>query len=144
MTIIQVVFGLACGSTLAARAKASSAIRPRASLWMTWAVTPTVPGGPSGRRCPTPNRWISIGMVSGPLLPGPAPSLLPSAAAASDGRLRIGELLLGEVALAGQPLLVRPLDRREADEADPDERPDADDLGQQHDEEVEDEERLDE
>ena len=29
---------------------------------MTWPVTPVVPGGPSGRRWPTPNRRTSIGI----------------------------------------------------------------------------------
>ena len=45
-----VVFGLACGSMRAPRAKASSVTAPRPSQWIGWPVTPTVPGGPSGRR----------------------------------------------------------------------------------------------
>ena len=64
MTTSQVVLGLACGSIAAPRAKASSVTAPRASLWMVCPVTPLVPGGPSGRRCPTPNRRISIGMAA--------------------------------------------------------------------------------
>ena len=58
----QVVFGFACGSIRPFRAKASSLIMPRPSLWITWPVTPVVPGGPSLRRWPTPNRRTSIGM----------------------------------------------------------------------------------
>ena len=42
----QVVFGFACGSIRPFRANASSLITPRPSLWMTWPVTPVVPGGP--------------------------------------------------------------------------------------------------
>ena len=34
---------------------------PDGSLRMTWPPMPVVPGGPSGRRCPTPNRLTSIG-----------------------------------------------------------------------------------
>ena len=34
---------------------------PDDSLRMTWPSMPVVPGGPSGRRCPTPNRLTSIG-----------------------------------------------------------------------------------
>ena len=64
MTMNQVVFGLACGSMRAPRAKASSETTPRASAWMAWPVTPVVPGGPSGRRWPTPKRRISIGIAS--------------------------------------------------------------------------------
>ncbi len=50
ITMNQVVFGLECGSIRPFRANASSLITPRASLWMTWPLTPVVPGGPSGRR----------------------------------------------------------------------------------------------
>jgi hypothetical protein len=67
MTTNQVVFGFECGPILPLRAKASSLMRPRASLWMTRPSTPSVPGGPSGRRCPTPKRRISIGLsAAGP------------------------------------------------------------------------------
>ena len=30
---------------------------------MSWLLTPTLPGGPSGRRWPTPKRATSIGMT---------------------------------------------------------------------------------
>ena len=56
----QALFGLECRSMEARRANASSATRPRASAWITWDATPVVPSGPSGRRCPTPKRRISI------------------------------------------------------------------------------------
>ena len=46
------------------RANASSDTIPRPSEWMTWPVSPTEPGGPSGRRWPTPKRRISIGTRS--------------------------------------------------------------------------------
>ena len=62
----HVVFGFECGSILPLRANASSLIIPRASLWMTWPLTPVVPGGPSGRRWPTPNRRTSIGIGRSP------------------------------------------------------------------------------
>ena len=57
--------------------------------------------------------------------------------------LGIGEPLLREVALAGEPRLVGGEGRREAQEADPDQRAEPDDLGQQHQEVVEHEERFD-
>ena len=63
MTTIHVVFGLECGSTRASRANATSLIVPRPSEWRSWLLTPTVPGGPSGRRWPTPKRATSIGMT---------------------------------------------------------------------------------
>ena len=46
------------------RSNASSAIRPRASWWITVPVTPRVPGGPSGRRCPGPKRRMSMAQPS--------------------------------------------------------------------------------
>ena len=139
------MFGLACGSMRAPRAKASSVIAPRPSEWMGWPVTPVVPGGPSGRRWPTPKRRISIGIAVGSAVApvSVAGGAVAATAAATDGRLRVGELLLREVALAGQPLLVRAQDRREPEEPDPDERAEADDLRREHEDEVEDEERLD-
>ena len=49
------------------------AITPAASVWMTWPAMPVVPGGPSGRRWPTPNRRTSIGIgVASAALAGPA------------------------------------------------------------------------
>jgi hypothetical protein len=45
----QVELGLVCGSMRAFRSIASSAIVPRASLWMTWDDTPLVPGPPLRR-----------------------------------------------------------------------------------------------
>ncbi len=58
----QVVLGLSWGVMEPPVAKASSETSPRPSLWMTCPVSPTVPGGPSGRRCPTPKRRTSIGI----------------------------------------------------------------------------------
>ena len=60
MTMNQVVLGFEWGSIRAFRANASSLTTPRPSVWMTWPVSPTVPGGPSGRRLPDPEPPISI------------------------------------------------------------------------------------
>src|SRR4029078_12846506 len=101
ITMNQEVFGLECGSIAAPRANAISLIAPRASEWMSWPVTPVVPGGPSARRWPTPNRRTSIGIEL-----AAAAALAPRHPAASDPALRVGDLLLRVVALAGEPLLV--------------------------------------
>src|SRR4029079_12138981 len=107
ITMNQEGFGLECGSIAAPRANAISLIAPRASEWMSWPVTPVVPGGPSARRWPTPNRRTSLGMG-----PAASPPVATRTTAAPDRRLRVGELLLRVVALAGKPLLVRTTDRR--------------------------------
>jgi hypothetical protein len=60
-TMNNVMFGLACASVRALRAKASSETLPRPSEWRTWPLSPTDPIGPPGRRFPTPKRRISIG-----------------------------------------------------------------------------------
>src|SRR5688500_6026398 len=116
------------------RANASSAMTPRASLWMTWPVMPRVPGGPPGRRWPTPTRitWIGTGLLS----PGRLPTA-PVAAAGlrADGRLGAARLCgAGEVVLSGEPGLVRLEDRRELAEPDPGQRSEPDDLGREHEE----------
>ena len=49
-TMNRLVFGLACGSIRALRAKASSDTFPRPSEWRTCPLRPTEPIGPSGRR----------------------------------------------------------------------------------------------
>ena len=100
----------------------------------TWPVTPVVPGGPSGRRWPTPKRRTSIGIgrprpasgASAGAGSGSTGALGVRAARPAAGRLRpdrrlgMGELRAGEVALLGQLLLVHLEQRREAQEADPD------------------------
>ncbi len=62
ITTNHVWFGFVCGVIRACRPKASSATTPYGLLSMTCPSMPVVPGGPSGRRCPTPNRRISIGI----------------------------------------------------------------------------------
>ena len=146
ITMNQVVFGLACGSIRAFRAKASSETVPRPSEWMTWPVSPTEPGRAVRAPMADPepadlDRHRASALAAPALLAAagrrpPAPRFLIVASGSANFCLR-------EVALAGQPLLVRRQDRREAEEADPDERPEPDDLGQQDEEEVEHEERLD-
>src|SRR5215210_1171069 len=140
MTIRYVVFGFECGSIRAPRPKASSDTTPRPSLWMTRPVIPVVPGGPSGRRCPTPNRRTSIGMSAVRLAP---PAAAPGGLR-PDRRFRAGELRAREVALPREAMLIGCEDRREAAEADPDEDRQPHDRGRQHDEEVEHEDRADE
>ena len=127
----------------ASRAKASSATTPRPSEWMTWPVRPCEPGGPSGRRWPTPNRRISIGI--GEL----AARRRRRCALAGDGRRACGSSPRGRrtsawwSSAAGEPRLVRREERREPQEPDPDQRPEADDLDREDEEEVEHEQRLD-
>ena len=62
MTKNQVVFGFECGSIGRRGRRPARDTTPRPSEWMTWPVTPSEPGGPSGRRLPTPKRRISIGI----------------------------------------------------------------------------------
>ena len=94
MTMNQVVFGLACGSIRAPRAKASSADRRRApSEWMTWPVSPIVPGRAvrppmADAEAADLDRHRGCAGASG------GGAAAPAAAAAPDRRLRVGELLL--------------------------------------------------
>src|SRR5215210_4632791 len=110
MTIRYVVFGFECGSIRAPRPKASSDTTPRPSLWMTRPVIPVVPGGPSGRRCPTPNRRTSIGMSAVRLAP---PAAAPGGLR-PDRRFRAGELRAREVALPREAMLIEGEVRRVA------------------------------
>ena len=61
ITTNQVQLGFVWGAIRAWRPKASSLMTPLGPLSMTWPSIPVVPGGPSGRRWPTPNRRMSIG-----------------------------------------------------------------------------------
>ena len=61
ITMNQAALGLSAARSGALRANASSAMTPGGPASITWPSIPDVPGGPSGRRCPTPNRRTSIG-----------------------------------------------------------------------------------
>src|SRR5262245_25396672 len=107
---------------------------------MTWPDTPTEPGGPPGRRLPTPDRGISIridSLAPAGVPPRSAPALRPPGGLRPDRRLGSRELFPGGVALRRHADLVRIEDRREAQEADPEHhgQPDAED--DQEDDELE-------
>ena len=100
ITTNQVVFGFECGSIRAPRANASSEIRPRASQWITWPVTPLVTrAGPPAAGVPTPNRRISIGIGGSRSRSAAAALRAASAATPPDRGLGVGELRLRVVAL---------------------------------------------
>src|SRR5690349_3553576 len=101
---------------------------------MTWPVSPTEPAGPSGRRCPTPNRRISIGMACDQARAGRlaatalASAALPATATpagatrrslALDRGVRVRVLARSHVTVLGELRLVRPEERWEAEEPDP-------------------------
>src|SRR6185295_18705731 len=117
---------------------ASSDTMPRPSLWITWPLTPSVPGGPPGRRLPTPNRRTSIG-IDRPA--GSAAALRATRGLRADRRLRPRELRLRVVAQLREPDLVRPEDRREPEEPDPEHHRHPDREDHEDDDELEGEDR---
>ena len=143
-TMKRVVFGLECGSIRAPRAKASSDTVPRPSLWSIWPDSPTEPIGPSGRRCRRRSggsRWAF------PAIPLSAAArwrrLVPAAGwALLDRGFRIDRTRPCVNSARAPSAPRRPQHRREAEEADPDDHTQATTSVDQHDEEIEDEERL--
>ena len=92
---------------------------PRPSLWMTWPLTPSVPGGPSGRRWPTPKRRTSIGIGS---TRGSAAALRLGGRSSAGSSSRVARTSSSCSSAARQPVLVGARGSAGTEEADPDER----------------------
>src|SRR5262245_45318530 len=143
MTMNQVVFGLSWGSIRPPLWNASSAITPRASEWMTWPWTPTLPTGPSGRRLPTPNRRISIGSTAWKRSTRLAALAAPAHVPLADRRRWPRLAGASQVALPGELVLVCLEERRVAAEACPGHREQPAEQDHQDHSEIEREDRAD-